>query len=172
VPSARRCLFLVWLAVAAGAPGAVLGHEVPSDATIQIIVRPAGERLQVLVRAPLEAMQDIEFPTFGPGYLDLARADQALRNAALVWLADNIGMYEQGRRLPRLDPVAIRVSIPSDRSFASFDTALAHLRGSPLPDGTQLVWQQALLDVLLEAPIGSASSAFALDARLERLGMV
>jgi hypothetical protein len=32
-------------------------------------VKPAGERLTVLVRAPLEAMQDIEFPLIGPGYL-------------------------------------------------------------------------------------------------------
>jgi len=147
----------------------LLAHEIPADATVQIIVQPAGERLQVLVRAPLEAMQDIEFPTFGSGYLDIARADGALRDAAAVWLANDIGIYEDGQRLPHLELVAARVSIPSDRSFAAPDTALAHLRAAPLPDGTQLVWQQALLDVLFEAPIVSASSSFAIDARLGRL---
>jgi len=170
VPSARRRVFLVWLAFALGAARVALAHEVPSDVTVQIIVRPAGDRVQVLVRAPLEAMQDIEFPTFGAGYLDLARADPALRNAAQVWLSHDVGIYENGRRLPTLELAALRVSIPSDRSFASFDTALAQLRGPPLRGDTQLVWQQALLDVLFEAPIQSASSAFAIDARLDRLG--
>ena len=171
MPRAHRNVLLAWLAVAAFSPPAVLGHEVPSDVTVQIIVKPAGGRLQVLVRAPLEAMQDIEFPTFGPGYLDFARADQALTNAALLWLANDIEVYESGRRLPRLTLVAARASIPSDRSFADYATALAHVQGSPLPPDTQLVWQQVLLDVLFEVPIQSESSLFAIHPRLSRLGL-
>jgi hypothetical protein len=170
VPSVRRCLLLAWLAAAGAAPQALRAHEVPSDVTVRIIVNPAGERLRMLVRAPLEAMQDIEFPTFGEGYLDLARADQSLRNAALVWLANDIKVYENGTLIPRLELAAVRVSIPSDRSFATLDAALGHLRAPPLPPDTRLVWQQALLDVLFEAPIASASSTFAVDARLDRLG--
>jgi hypothetical protein len=162
-------VWLAWLAAVGGAAHAALGHEIPSDVTVHIIVNASSERLQVLVRAPLEAMQDIEFPTLGPGYLDLAHADSSLRSAAQVWLARDIGLYVDGRRIPTLELVAARVSIPSDRSFARLDTALAHLRGPPLPDGTQLVWQQALLDVLFEAPVASASSALAIDARLDRL---
>ena len=41
----------------------------------------------------------------------------------------------------------------------------------PLPAGLALPWQQALLDVELEAPIESASSLFSLNARTQRLGM-
>jgi hypothetical protein len=134
-------------------------------------VRPAGERLEVLVRLPLEAIQDIEFPTFGPGYLDVARAGEPLRNAALVWLARDIELYADGRRLEPLDLVAARASIPSDRSFAEYSTAIAHVRGAPLPEGTQLVWQQALLDVLFEAPLESASPRLAIHPRVARLGM-
>jgi hypothetical protein len=170
VPNLRRCAWLACLAAAVGVPQAVRSHEIPSDVTVQIIVKPAGDRVQMLVRAPLEAMQDVEFPTLGPGYLDLARAEASLRSAAQIWLSRDIGVYENGRRVPRLDLAAIRVSIPSDRSFARWDTALEHLRGPPLPNDTQLVWQQALLDVLFEAPIESDASAFAIDARLDRLG--
>jgi hypothetical protein len=144
-------------------------HEVPSDVTVRMIVRPAGDRVQLLVRAPLEAMQDIAFPTFGAGYLDVPRADRQLRDAAQLWLADSIELYEAERRLP-LAIAAVRASIPSDRAFDAFDSALAHLRAPPLPDTTQLVWQQALLDVLLEAPIESEGSLFSLRPRLERLG--
>jgi len=138
---------------------------------VQLLVRPAGDRLQVLVRAPLEAMQDITFPTFGPGYLDLAQAEARLRDAAQLWLVPNIELFEGERPLPALTIAAVRASIPSDRSFASFDTALAHLRAPPLPADTRLVWQQALLDVLLEVPIESASALFSIRPQLERLGV-
>jgi hypothetical protein len=163
-------VWLAWLAAVGGASHTVLAHEIPSDVTVQIIVNASSERMQVLVRAPLEAMQDIEFPTFGPGYLDLARSDSSLRTAAQVWLSRDIGIYVDGRRIPPLEVVAARVSIPSDRSFARLDTANAHIRGPPLPGDTQLVWQQALLDVLFEAPVESKTSALAIDARLDRLG--
>jgi hypothetical protein len=155
----------------AAVPRAAPAHEIPSDVTVQLIVKPLDGRLQLLVRAPLEAMQDIEFPTVGPGYLDLAHADTALRNAAMLWLANDIELYEGGRRLERPALVAARASIPSDPSFAEYETALAHVQSSPLPEGTQLVWQQALLDVLFEIPVESAHSAFAIRPGLERLGL-
>jgi hypothetical protein len=145
-------------------------HEVPSDVTVRMLVRPEGDRVRLLVRAPLEAMQDITFPTVGPGYLDVPRAEPQLRDAAQLWLADNLDLFEGDRRLP-LTIVAVRASIPSDRSFAEYDTALAHLSAAPLPAGLDLPWQQALLDVQLEAPIESASSLFSLGARTGRLGM-
>lgn len=146
-------------------------HEIPSDVTVQIIVAPSGDRLRLLVRAPLDAMQDMEFPTTGPGYLDLARARQKLRDAATIWLADDIELYDSGRRLERPALVAARASIPSDRSFAAFDSALAHVLGPGLPASTELVWQQALLDVLFEVPIESERSNFSIRPRLERLGL-
>ena len=148
---------------------AAQAHEVPSDVTVRMLVRPDGDRVVLLVRAPLEAMQDIVFPTTGPGYLDVPRAAPQLRDAAQVWLLDNLELYEGERRLP-LTIVAVRASIPSDRSFAEYETALAHLHAEPLPAGLDLPWQQALLDVELAAPIESASSLFSLRARTERLG--
>jgi hypothetical protein len=149
----------------------VAAHEIPSDVTVHVIVKPSGNRLELLVRVPLEAMQDIDFPTFGPGYLDIARADAALRNAALLWLADDLEVYEHGQRLgpPRL--VAARASIPSDRSFADYDSARAHVLGAPLPAGTQLVWQQTLLDALFEMPLEAEDSALAIRPDFERLGL-
>jgi hypothetical protein len=160
-----------WIAlIAAALLPAAHAHEVPSDVTVRLLVRPDGERVKVLVRAPLEAMQDITFPLVGPGYLDVPRAQPQLRDAAQLWLVDNLELYEGDRRLP-LAIVGVRASIPSDRSFAEFDSALAHLRGSPLPAGLDLPWQQALLDVELEAPIDSPSSLFSLRARTARLGM-
>lgn len=166
---AFRVVVLSWLAACLAPPA--VGHEVPSDVTVHVLARPSGDRLELLVRAPLEAMQDVTFPTFGSGYLDVARADAALRDAAQLWLANNIELYEGERRLPVPTITAVRASIPSDRSFATFEAALAHLRAPSLPPDTQLVWQQALLDVQLVVPIESVSSRFAIRPRLERLGL-
>jgi hypothetical protein len=146
-------------------------HDIPSDVRVQIIVRPAGQALELFVRAPLEAMQDIVFPTVGPGYLDFAAASDELEDAARLWLADNIRVFADGRQLDRPRLVAVRASIPSDRSFAAYDTAVAHLRAPSLTAATELIWQQALLDAWFEVPIERDDARFVIEPDLDRLGL-
>lgn len=164
-----RWLAITALVLSALVPGA-RAHEIPGDVTIRMLVRPDAGQLRILVRAPLEAMRDITFPLVGQGFLDVPQSGSALRDAAELWLASNIEAYENDEPLA-LRIVGVRASIPSDRSFDSFDTARAHLRGTPLPAGTQLPWQQALIDLELEAPIESDASMFSLRPNLERLGV-
>ena len=146
-------------------------HEIPSAVKVQAFVKPDGQKLQLLVRVPLTAMREVDIPKRGPGYLDLARADAALRTAATLWIADNIDLYEAGRQLAYPVVVDARVSLPSDKSFASFDEARAHLAGPRLPEKMELFWNQGMLDVLFEYPIQSANAAFSIRPRLERLGL-
>ena len=63
-----------------------IAHDIPNDVTVQMFLRPSGNKLDLLVRVPVKSMRDIDFPKLGPGYLDLARADQFLQDAATVWL--------------------------------------------------------------------------------------
>ena len=133
--------------------------------------RPAGDRLELLIRVPLAAMREVDFPTRGPGYLDLARIDEALRNAVKLWLIDNIDVYENDVRLPPPRIVYARVSLASDRSFTSYEQARAHVQGPPLADDLELYWNQQLLDVLLEYPIKSDRSEFAIHPRVDRIGL-
>ena len=156
------------------APGVAAGHDIPFDVTVQAFVRPAGHRLQLLVRAPLAAMRDLDYPTRGPysqGLLDLARSDTVLRDAAALWLRDNIAVYEGDTRLASPTIVAVRASIAGDKSFATVDTAIAHVTGPRLPDDMEFVWNQGLLDVLFEYPIESDRSAFSIHPALARLGL-
>jgi uncharacterized membrane-anchored protein YitT (DUF2179 family) len=113
----------------------------------------------------------VDFPRRGIGILDLARADAALSNAARLWIADNVELYEAEVRLGYPRVVEVRASLPSDKSFASYEEALAHVTGPRLPDNTELYWNQGLLDVLFEYPIRSDSSEFSIHPRLERLGL-
>jgi hypothetical protein len=116
-------------------------------------------------------MRDIAFPLRLPGYLDLPRAGRELQDAARLWVAGSLTVLENGNQLGQPVITAIQVSLPSDRSFESWTEALEHVRGPPLPGSTDLIWQQALLDVLLEYPIESDRSDFSIRAGFNRLGL-
>jgi hypothetical protein len=146
-------------------------HDIPSDVTIQAFLKPSGERLQLLVRVPLKAMRDVDFPRRGPGYLDLDRVDAFLRDPAKTWIADAVEVYQDDNRLPYPQILDARVSLPSDRSFASYEAAVAHVTGPRLPSDTAIYWDQAMFDVLFVYPIHSDKSRFSIHPGLARLGL-
>src|SRR5262249_20689747 len=90
---------------------------------------------------------------------------------ALTWIARDLEFYEGDTRLDAPQLVAARASLPSDRSFVTYDAALAHVTGDPLPSVTTLYWNQALLDVLLDYHIRSDRSTFSVGPTLGRLGV-
>lgn len=161
--------FILALACALAALRPAAAHDIPADVKINAFFRPAGDRLELLVRLPLASLIDTDFPMRG-AFLDLARADEPIRGGIKVWLTDNIDVYENDAVLGKPRVVAAMVSLPSDRSFASFEEARAHVLGPRLPDDLDIYWSQQLLDVLLEYPIRSDRSAFAVDFRVDRLG--
>jgi hypothetical protein len=157
------------LAFVLAASALVCAHDIPNDIIVQAFLKPDGQRLRLLVRVPLEAMRDVDVPQREKGYLDLARADDALRTAATVWIAREVALYEED--VPVTDPelIDVRVSLPSDTSFRAYNTALAHLRGPPLQADTDLYWEQGMLDAWLEYPIESDQSRFAINPGLRTL---
>ncbi|MEZ5560041.1 MAG: HupE/UreJ family protein [Pseudomonadales bacterium] len=177
---ARLMVPAAWILAFCLAPSALQAHEIPSTVRIVAFVKPEGPRVQLLVRAPLGAMRDLSLPQWGPGYLDVAAAEPQLRDAANLWIGNEVTLYADGIRLaaPRL--AAVRVSLPSDQSFATFGQALAHVRGAPLDPGVELYWEQGLIDALFEyqLPGGRAAGrdaahtpALEIDARWARLGV-
>ena len=151
--------------------GVARAHDIPADITVQSFLKPEGQRLNFLVRVPLKAMRDIEFPKRGPGYLDMPRIDEYLHDAAQQWISDFTEIDEGDARLPKPRVVDARVSLESDRSFASYDAAVAHVTGPRLPDNLDLYWDQAMFDVLFEYPIQSDRSDFSIHPAFERLGL-
>jgi hypothetical protein len=152
-------------------PGVNFAHDIPASVRVFVFIKPVGRNLRVVIRAPLEAMRDVNFPLNGPGYLDIARATPLLSDAARVWLAGDLHLYENDSPLGDGNIVATRVSLPSDRSFTSFDSAVAHATSAPLDTATQLMWKQAMLDVVLDYRIASDSSRFSIDPGLARLAV-
>ena len=153
-------------------PGAV-AHEIPTHVTVRAFVKPEGRILRLLVRVPLEAMRDASVPTREQGYLDLevVREQRILEDAAILWIADYVELYEGEALLPAPVIAAVRVSLPTDPSFGSYDDAIAHTMGQPLPDDTDIYWEQGVLDVLFHYTIESDRSEFSINPGLERLGI-
>ncbi len=143
-------------------------QPIVDDVTAQALIKPDGQQLRMVVRIPLGGLGDLEFPTYGIGYLDLSRAEPALRDAARRRVAPDLPLYENGARIAAPRVAAVRVSLPSDRSFDTYDGAVAHVRSPPLPASTELYWEQGVLDVLFEFPITSDRSDFSIDTLLER----
>jgi len=162
-------------AIVLALPQGAAAHDIPNDVTVQMFLHPSalpsGNKLDLLVRVPLKSMRDIDFPKLGPGYLDLARADQFLRDGATVWLVRPIEIYEGDVRLPAPRLLAVRPSLESDRSFASYETAMAHIIGPKLPESTQVPWDQTMLDAWLEYPIHSDRSEFSIRPNVDTLGV-
>jgi hypothetical protein len=147
-------------------PHAAVAHDIPNDVTVRAFVKPEGQKLHLLLRVPLNAMRDTEFPERGAGYLDLARVDASLREAAMVWIADAVEIYENDARLPNPQILDVRASFPSDKSFASYDEAYTHVTGPSLSNDVQVYWNQVMLDVLFEYPIHSDRSRFSILASI------
>jgi HupE/UreJ protein len=166
--------FLAIVAVCLCAGRTLVAHEIPNDVTVQTFFKPEGQRLRLLVRVPLAAMRDMDYPKKGArnsDLLDLPRADKTLRDAATLWVADFLEVYEGDRKLPYPAVAAVRASLQSDRSFTSYEEALAHVTGPRLADDSDFPWSQGLLDVLFEFPIQSDQSRFSINPKFARLGI-
>jgi hypothetical protein len=163
----RRWLLILLACISAAASA----HEVPSDVRVQMFVAPEAGTLQVLVRVPMAAMREVDLPLLPGGFIDLPRADAALRDAAALWITDNLELREGDRVLPAPRVAVARVSLFADRSFAQYDTALAQLRAAPIDPRELLYWKQQFLDVLLAYPIASAEGPFSIQPRFERMGL-
>ena len=146
-------------------------HELPQRVALRMIASIDEQQLQLMIRAPLEAMRDVDFPLSPEGYLLLEDAQSALREAAGLWIVDGLTLRERGQPVDA-SSLRVRLSLPSDRAFRGRDSALRHFEAPPLPASTQIYWRQAMLDVAVSYPLSEAAGAgtLALDVAMRHLG--
>lgn len=163
---AARCLRTLLLAAALLVVPAAHGHDMASQLRLHGFVQTEGDRLRLVLRVPLELMLNVDLPKRGNGYLELAHIDSAVPRA-LQAVAKGVVMLEHGQPLAPSGGEA-RIALPNDRSFVSFDKAVAAVRHERLPVGTDVYWNQGYFDALLEYPLrpGTAPPDLALDLRL------
>jgi hypothetical protein len=164
-----RFAFVLLTLLAAALPSRA--HEVPNEVQLDLWASVEGDRLELLVRAPLEALRDLDLPLRDGFFLDLERVDAPLRDGVGLWIADYLEVRADGQALgpPALE--AVRVSLPSDRSFGALSAAREHLASPPLPAETDLLWNQALVDAALHYRLPDPDADVALVPRLAHLGL-
>ncbi|MCH8173557.1 MAG: HupE/UreJ family protein [Proteobacteria bacterium] len=144
-------------------------HDIPSRVTVHAFVKPEGNQLTALLRIPMEAFSEISFPLRGPGYLQFSEAEFSLNDAARIYITESMHFFENGEELTEKELIATRVSLPSNRSFTSFEEALENVMSPPLDDSVDLFWRQGVLDVLVRYPIASEQSDFSVNPELGTL---
>jgi len=150
-------------------PGLLSAHDIPVRVTVHAFVKPEGDQLTAILRVPMEAFGEITFPLRGPGYLQFSEAEQELEEAARVYITESVHFYENGVELDGQQLQATRVSLPSDRSFTDYESAMANVNSPPLDDSVDLFWRQGVLDVVVTYPIQSEDSDFSIEPQLGTL---
>jgi HupE / UreJ protein len=158
---ARLLLLALLLFLAAGA--GARAHDIPGELLLRAFVKPEGETLHFVVRVPLALLQGIGFPKRGPGFLELGELGDSLTRAAQA-VARELTLYRDGVRLTP-DRAAMRISQPSEAASGSFEQARDHIAGPPLPETTDVFWNQGYFDVHLKYPIPPGEADYALDMR-------
>lgn len=148
-----------------------LAHDIPRDVTVQLWLQPEAGTMHFAIRVPLKAMRDVEFFELPGGYLDAEDLAPRLNEVATTWIGNSITLRENDRILEHPRVIATRMSIESDRSFDSFANATKSFHRKHLKNDANVIWDQLWLDVLLECPIASAQSSFAIRPGMEILGV-
>ena len=136
-------------------------HDIPGEMRAHAFVKHDDGHLRVLMRLPLALFLNVNLPKRGPGYIDLAQIDASMP-VAIKAIDRGIEFYADGRRLP-LAQANARVSQPSDRSFDTFERAVAHMRGARLPESTNVFWNQGYVDAELDYGGVAQGAGLAID---------
>jgi uncharacterized membrane protein len=155
---------------------AAIGHAairpIPDVVNVKVIVRPENGSLDLLVRVPLAAVKDIQFPTRGEaGYLDLEALASMLPGAADHWIAGGFEVFDRGEPVSRPEVDQPRIATIADRSFDSYQSALDHLGAPPVAATENLFLDQVWFDMRLRYRLASGQPAIAIDPKVAAWGV-
>lgn len=132
----------------------------PEFVKIKAFARPENGQLEVLVRVPLAAVKDVEFPTRSTaGGLDIPALQSMLAGVARFLIADVLRVFDQGVLLGRPEVEATRLSISSDLSFDAYPSAVERFRAPDLAPDELVFLESVWLDIAYRlAPISPNGS--------------
>lgn len=142
---------LLWVAIAQA-------HEFTLDALMNTFFKVEQQEAHLVVRAPLYLFKSVRFPVKGVE-VDVEHSAEAMQRA-LASLQQDVVVFEDGRPLKALRATG-RLTLPSDRSFESYEIATSHIADAVEAD-THIVVDQGYVDAHLVYPVASAESVFSL----------
>lgn len=154
---ARACLAAGVSLVLFAAIVHAANRPIPEVVNVKVFVRLENGGLDLLVRVPLAAVKDIQFPVRGEaGYLDLDALPSMLPGAAEHWIAGGFDVFDHGQPVPRPEVMQPRISTIDDQSFTSYQAASDHLSGPPVPTTENLFLDAVWFDMRLRYRLSSA----------------
>jgi hypothetical protein len=141
-------------ALAFGAALSAHAHEFKLDAVVNAFVKVEPKQVELVVRAPLYLFKSVRFPVAG-AEIDVEQAAPAVERALGAFQKD-IVLFENGRPLVSSQATA-RLSLPSDRSFETYEGAVRHV-AEPLERGTRIFIDQGYVDARIVYPTSAAGS--------------
>lgn len=157
-PRAAALLLLALLLVRAPIAYA---HEFTLEAVMNVFVKIDATEAHVVVRAPLYLFKAVRFPIKG-AEVDIDNSAAAM-DRALAALRQDVLLLEGGRALTARHASG-RLTLPSDRSFETYEQAVAHT-ASAVERGTSIMVDQGYVDAHLVFPIVSPNSVFAVHSK-------
>jgi len=160
---ARASVLSVWIAVSVffGLMPVVNAHDLPLDRTMNAFVRIEAHQADLVIRIPLDLLHEVSFPVTDDHY-DIGNSGAAT-SAALRAIAAHLLLWEGHTRLVPLNGKG-KLSPPSDRSFQSFDMAVAEFERS---DSQALIgFDLGYFDVHFVYPIVSPKSVFSIENKI------
>jgi hypothetical protein len=133
-------------------------HEFKLDAIINGFVKVEPGEATFVVRVPLYLFKSARFPVNNVE-IDAEKSAPAIERA-LAAIQQDIRIFENDRPLAASRATG-RLSLPSDRSFESYEQAASHV-AEPLEAGTSIFVDQGYVDARITYPIASPGSVFAI----------
>jgi HupE / UreJ protein len=140
-------ILIALFAVLSGTPARA--HEFKLDAVINAFVTTEPGEAHLVIRAPLYLLKSAKFPVKGVE-VDVPQSGKAVESA-LAALQQDVALFEDGRRLIASNAIG-RLSLPSDRSFQSYDEALRHV-SEPVATDTRIYIDQGYVDAHITYPL-------------------
>jgi hypothetical protein len=136
----------------------ISAHEFKLDAVINAFVKVDPGEAQLVVRVPLYLFKSARFPVKNIE-IDVDNSSAAVERA-LAAIEHDVTLTENGRPLTAASASG-RLSLPSDRSFETYEQAAGHV-AEPLERGTNIIIDQGYVDARITYPIASPDSVFAI----------
>ena len=138
---------------------AAAAHEFSLESLMTAFVKIEQREAHLVIRVPLHVVKTIPLPVRNGALIDIARSGPAVERL-VEGLGRDLVLWEDGRQLAPASAVA-RLSLPSDRSFGTYEGALAHVLERADP-ATDIYVDQGYLDAHITYAIDSPSSRFSI----------
>jgi len=157
----RSLAIVLALSYVLAAPQAA-AHDFPLHTVMTSFVKIEPHQAHLIIRVPLDMVHSVQFPMNGQTY-NLAASSPAIQ-IALNGVASDIEIWENGARLRPTSAIG-RLTLPSDRSFESYEQADI-LVEQPMDLTSGIYFDQGYLDAHLVYPISSPDSVFTIETIL------